>query len=429
MAKLENKRINSLEGISDILPNESSWWKIIEETGEKIARLHHFHYLETPIIEKAELFEKTLGVSNKSKNKLFIFKAGTRTRMALRPDILIPLMRSYLENRLNSFYSPLRLYTYGPVFIKNRKGKKRQFRQFGFQIIGASNPVYDMEVIIAMFDLLSRLRIKNPILKINIAGCKKCRPKFLKKLEDYYKFHKKEVCKNKPKKDAGVIEILNNNRKRVSKFIDEMPSILNNLCDSCETYFQDILELIEDNQINYVSDPLLLSGKEYNDRLVFEIYPEEGYEKPIITGGREDNLSKKIGGPKLGATGAILHIDELIKYLREKEYSINFGKRENKVFFIAVGVRAKKSCLVLMNRFRNQGIVVLESIERKTLKSQLDMARKSDVDLALIYGQKELFENTVMMREFESGCQESVPLEKMVDEVKRRLKKIQQRTN
>ncbi|HMB17414.1 MAG TPA: HisS family protein [Candidatus Paceibacterota bacterium] len=429
--KLEksNEKVKGLEGVDDVSPEKSKWWKMIQRAGEKTARMHHFHYVETPVIEKAELFERALGEDTKAANKkLFTFKAGTRTKMALRPDILIPIMRSYLEHQLGHFSFPLKAYAHGPVFIKNRKGEKRQFRKFGFQIIGGGSPVYDAQVVVAMIDLLGRLKIRDPVLKVNIAGCRECRPEFRKKLKHYYRYHKDEICKDcKKRYETDILRLLRCDKDKCKKVMEDAPNILDHLCDECEKYFQDILELIEDNEINYIPDPYLLGDKDYHNRLVFEIYPEEGCDTPVVTGGREDYLSERIGGPSLDATGAVLDLDSLVKYLRSNGFTPKIGRRKKKVFFIAIGGEAKKSSITLMNRFRYRGVVVLESMENNTLKTQLKIAERSDAGLVLIYGQKEVFEDTVMIRELDSGSQESIPLEKMVDEAKRRLKKINSR--
>jgi histidyl-tRNA synthetase len=50
------------------------------------------------------------------------------------------------------------------------------------------------------------------------------------------------------------------------------------------------------------------------------------------------------------------------------------------------------------------------------------MAERLGVRFALIFGQKEALEGTVMVRELETGIQETIPLEKIIDELKKRLK-------
>ena len=64
------------------------------------------------------------------------------------------------------------------------------------------------------------------------------------------------------------------------------------------------------------------------------------------------------------------------------------------------------------------------SIARDKLGSQMGIAESSNIPYILLMGQKEALDNTVILREMQSGTQETIPLAKIIDEVKKRLKKI-----
>jgi histidyl-tRNA synthetase len=98
------------------------------------------------------------------------------------------------------------------------------------------------------------------------------------------------------------------------------------------------------------------------------------------------------------------------------------SRAKAKVFFIHVGDLAKKKTFALIEQFIEAGIPVIESLGRESLKAQLRVADKAGASLALIFGQKEAFEETIIIRDLKSGNQESIPLSKLIAEVKKRLK-------
>ena len=87
-----------------------------------------------------------------------------------------------------------------------------------------------------------------------------------------------------------------------------------------------------------------------------------------------------------------------------------------------MGDQAKKMSLRLINNLRSSGIAVAEALGKRSLKAQMKQADKVGAVLALIYGQKEAFESTVIVRDMKTGAQETVVVDKLVEEVKKRLK-------
>mgnify|MGYP001609461539 FL=1 len=99
------------------------------------------------------------------------------------------------------------------------------------------------------------------------------------------------------------------------------------------------------------------------------------------------------------------------------------ARPEAKVFLIHIGPAAKKRGFVLMEEFRAAGILVGESISRDNLKTQLNIASKIEVKFALILGQKEAMDGSIIMRDMKEGFQESVLQSKLIEKLKASLKK------
>ena len=114
-------------------------------------------------------------------------------------------------------------------------------------------------------------------------------------------------------------------------------------------------------------------------------------------------------------------VERLIETMKAQEVPSR-SRLKARVFWIQIGEEAKKKSLDLIEKFRGANIKIGESLGRGSLKSQLRIADKIKVDIALLFGQREVFEGNIIVRDMKSGSQETVPLTKVVEEVKRRLK-------
>ena len=424
--KKQKKQVfQSVKGMHDILPKDQDWWESLFETGWSVAGLHDFNYIETPILETAALFEASVGAATDIVDKeMYVFKTKGGERVALRPENTASVMRSYLEHHLGYFSSPLKVFYCGPFFRydKPQKGRYREFHQWGFEILGDGDAVYDVSIILAVLDFLWSLKFKDLTLKINAVGCRICRPTYRTKLKEYYRSRKSKLCKDCVKRyDNNVLRLLDCKEPGCLEIKKEAPIILNYLCSSCNNHFRAVLELIEDNDIPYEPDPHLVRGLDYYNKTVFEVFSSKLEGSALAGGGRYDYLSEIIGGRPMPAVGAAMGMERIIEAMQESGL-VPTVKRKKKVFFIAIGEEAKKASLKFINELRRAGIRTLESLGRKSLKAQLKSADKHKAGLSVILGQKEIFEESVIIRDMKTGAQETVPVGKLVERVKKGLK-------
>jgi len=402
--------LKSIRGLSDILPKDEGWWKWVIQIGQSISELNDFHFIETPILEPAALFEQAVGMTSDIVEKeMYVFKTKGGERVALRPEGTTPVMRSYIEHHLGYFSSPLKVYYYGPMFRYGRPqaGRERQFHQFGFEILGDNDPVYDGEIILVALEFLKSFKLKNLLLKINTIGCKICRSNYREKLKNYYQSVKSKLCDDCERRlEKNPFRLLDCKNESCIALRNNAPIILDYLCQNCNNHFKTIFELLEDNNIVYESDPYLVRGLDYYNRTVFEIYSSDS-KLALAGGGRYDYLSEMLGGRSIPGVGVAIGIERLIEAMKAQQI-IPHLKLKPRLFFAAVGDQAKKASLHLMNELRSSGIVVIEALGKKSLRAQMKIADKFQVPLVLIFGQKEFFEKTIIVRDMETGAQESV---------------------
>lgn len=418
------QQFRTVKGMADLLPKDQEWWKAVWRAGDIVGELYDFYFMETPILEEAGLFEAGVGAATDIVEKeMYVFKTKGGDRVALRPEGTAAVMRSYLENHLGYFASPLKAYYCGPMFRYERPqaGRYRQHHQLGFEIIGDNDAVYDAQIMLAVSAFFRELKIKDIKFKINTIGCRVCRPTYRQKLKDYYCSRKSELCKDCVNRyEKNPLRLLDCKNEACHALREKAPITLDYLCQACNTHFRSVLELLEDNGIVYEPDPYLVRGLDYYNRTVFEI--EHGTSGNALGGGgRYDYLSELLGGRLMPAVGVAIGLERVIETMRALNI-IPRTKSKQKAFFIAMGDAAKKAGVKIIDRLRASGIAVSESLGKNSLHGQLKAADKLNAPLALIFGQKEMFEEMIIIRDMKTGAQESFVLERLVEEVKRRIK-------
>jgi histidyl-tRNA synthetase len=416
------------KGMHDILPSDEPYWEKIEGATKDIAIAHGFSRLEPPVLEFADLYHKTTGEeSDIVEKEIYTLRTKGGDVLALRPEYTPGMSRAYMEHSLSRLGQPQKLFAFGPIFRHDRPqlGRYRQFTQIDFEILGGTNdPIYDAEIIQMFSDLLAELKIKNSALKINSIGCRVCRPIYKKQLTNYYKNHEKELCEDCLKRlKNNPLKLLDCKEETCIKLKEKAPNFLDKLCVTCSTHFKEVLEYLGELGISYELDHHLVRGLDYYSRTVFEFFAD-GNEVQIgalAAGGRYDYLMETIGGHLTPAMGAAGGVERLIATMRAKEIAPSL-KAPKRVFLAHAGELAKKKAFSLLRDIRSRGILVSESLAKDSLAAQLKVANKEGISLALILGQKEIYENTVIVRDLNSGLQEAVSLDKLAEEIKKRLK-------
>ncbi len=417
----------SPKGMHDILPQEQLYWDEIKKVSCQVADFYNFSRIDTPILEAAEIFERGVGESTEIIEKqMYIIRTKGGNRLALRPEGTAPIIRSYLQHGLGKLGQPLKLYYNSPMFRYERPqaGRYRQFHQIGFEIIGGSDdPIFDAQIVLIIYRLIQDLKIKNLTIQINSIGCKGCRLIYRKKLQNYYnKLTQKKICVDCQRRlSANPLRLLDCKNKDCVLIKEQAPIILDNLCNFCNNHFKVVLEFIDEVKLPYRLNHFLVRGLDYYNRTVFEIFTE-GVDTALASGGRYDSLAEMLGGRKVAAVGGGVGVERLVELMKFNRAGNLLIKNKPKAFLIHIGEQAKKQSLVLIEEFRKSGIKIIESLGKDSLRSQLRAADKEKADLALILGQKEAFEESIIIRNMKSGNQETVPLRMVVKEAKKWIK-------
>jgi len=418
--------LKAVKGMHDVLPADQPYWDRVDRVTRDIADAYGFSRIEPPVLEFAELFKKTEGEGTDVVEKeMYTLRTKGGDFLALRPEYTPSISRAYLEHNLGRASQPQKLYHFGPVFRHDNPqfGRYRQFSQLGFEMIGGSNdPISDAQIIAVFHRVLRELKIRDVNLKINSIGCRVCRPIYKRQLVTYYKAGERDLCVECIKRmKTNPLRLLDCKNEECEKLKERAPNILDKLCSMCCDHFKMVLEYLDELQIPYTLDNHLVRGLDYYNRTVFEVYTEgPGKEVGALpSGGRYDYLMELLGGHLTPAVGGACGVERLILVMKAQEAKLP-AKTAKRVFVAHAGELAKKRCLKLIEELRSAGVLTSEALARESLKAQLKVADREGAALALILGQKEIYEEGVIVRDLRTGLQETVPASRIVEEIKKR---------
>ncbi len=425
------KNLLSLEGLFDILSDDIIYLKKIDNVVRNIANYYDFKEIRLPLIENSSLFYHSLGKdSSILKDEVYKFKI-LNEEFSLRPELISGIVRSYIQNKMNWSY-PIKVFTEGPVFRHRLKKEKKHIQswQYNFNILGDNNPIYDSLIIKLFYNSLIDLKINDLILEVNASGCDDCRPDWNDKIKRYFSSGQKQTCSNcrkLPKNEVYIILCCDN--ESCKEIGGEAPKILDSLCSNCCKHFMTVMEYLESVQIPFDINNRLISEFNYYNQTLFRIIDsKKGF--CLAEGGRHNHLIEVLGGKSKSGMSGSLNVDEILKILKNKDKD-NLKKKKNiplieknRVFLILLGDLAKKRGIVLIESLRNSNISISESFGNDSLKNQILQAESRNIPILVIIGQKEVADDTAIIKDRKSGSQEIVPFGKLLENLKKRIKNV-----
>ncbi len=417
-------------GMHDILPEDQRYFQKIYNVCETLINFYGFKRIDTPILEDAALYEKGTGLlTDIVQKQMFALRTRGGDYLTLRPEFTPAIIRAYLEHGMQALPQPMKLYSTGPVFRYEhpQAGRYRQFHQFNLEVIGDGDPVIDAQIIQIFYNILTELKFKKLIIEVNSIGDSQCRPYYKKLLVNYFRSKNSALCADcRRRMKENPLRVLDCKEEKCQREVRQAPQIIDHLCEECHRHFKGVLEFLDEIELPYRLNPYLARGLDYYTKTVFEIFEdtEEGRKMgSLVAGGRYDALVKLLGGEDTKAVGGAMGIERAIALIKDKGVSVQKFIGRPPIFLAQLGNIAKRKSLKLLEDFRRVKIQTAESLGRDSLKAQLKMADKLGVKYTLLLGQKEALEGTIIIRNMETGQQETVKLEKVAREIQKRIKK------
>ncbi len=384
--------IQKPKGTKDILPSQSYKWQYVESTVKDILQNYGYEEIRVPVFENTELFERGVGdTTDVVQKEMYTFLDKGDRSITLRPEGTAGVVRAYIENGMSSLPSPNKLWYAMPMYrYENvQKGRLREFRQIGAEIIGAASYSADVEIIAMAYQIINKLNIPEVQLKINSIGCPTCRQKYQQALRDFIGSNIQNYCDTcKTRFEKNPMRILDCKEKTCKKLNENAPIILDFLCEECKSHFENVKAGLEMLNIKYEIDSGIVRGLDYYTKTVFEFVQEaEGYT--VLAGGRYDGLVKQLGGQQTEAIGFAMGEDRLIDVLEKYNNNIDITKKSAQLYLASLGQVAQNYIERLALQLRQNNVFVEYDICERSLKSQLKYADKKNIKYNIVIGEEE----------------------------------------
>lgn len=417
--------ISRVKGTQDFL-DLTLFNYIVEQAKEHFA-LYHFHEIATPIIEPLDLFKRSLGAHTDVVGKeMFVIESRHEQedqRICLRPEMTAAVMRAFIENGVQQ--TPWSVFSYGPMFRHERpqKGRYRQFHQINLEIIGSHAIAQDAQCI-AMLDRFfsERLGLSTYALLINFLGCSEDRVRHKQKLAAFLESKQSAICDTcKVRSQNNILRIFDCKNESCQAIYREAPTITQELCTACAQEWQDLQHYLQMLSISYSCVPTLVRGLDYYNKTVFEFVSSNlGAQSTFCGGGRYNQLASLLGAKQdYPSIGAAMGIERLMLLLEQKADGVALKSQCPLYVVMPMSAAQIPLALLIADMLHAHKLCAQALVEGDSLKSMMRTANKMGASRALIIGEDEQKQQTVMVKNMTTGAQEQVPQIKLVELLKR----------
>ncbi len=400
MVDLISKKIR---GFRDILPNESQKFLFLEKKIHNICPLFNTKQIRIPALESLNLFKRSIGESSDIVTKeMYSFKDKNDEIVCMIPEGTASSMRLAFENNLiyDRGIKKNRFYYYTPMFRHERpqKGRYRQFTQFGVEFMGNESIHEDIDLLLMSKMFFEEIKIGNLKLHINSLGLAEDRKRYSQDLQSYFNSYPQSfsdqqmnTIKNNP------LRILDSKDQKLTDIINGAPNISNYINKESLKKFNDMVQILDDLDIEYLINDKLVRGLDYYNDLVFEWKTDQlGTQDAICAGGRYDSLSTIIGNKAVPAVGFAVGIDRVVDLLTYQNTDIVVG--------LSVISNSKSDIPKISSILRNTDnkFTLIQMDTDKSLTKQIKSAVKSNCDILIIVGSEEMSNNILTIKDLKS---------------------------
>lgn len=395
--------IQAVRGMNDILPSETLLWLHAENVFKRILQGHGYQEIRFPIIEKTELFKRSIGEATDIVEKeMYTFLDRNEESLTLRPEGTACCVRAGIEHGL--FHNQIQhLWYRGPYFRHERpqKGRYRQFHQCAAEVFGLAGPDIDAELILMSALMIDRLGLSPFVtLKLNTLGTPAARSKYREHLVRYFKAHQDQLDEDSVRRlEKNPLRILDSKNPAMQELIAHAPKLIKHLDDESRQHFEKLQEYLSLAGLQFEIDPCLVRGLDYYTKTVFEWVTDKlGAQGAICSGGRYDGLVEQLGGKATPALGFAFGMERTILLMQQSgkhkiEPSLHAYLITDSEATFAIGLK-------LANYLRTKvpSLRLMLHCGGGALKNQFKKADKSGAQYAIIIGEHEAKTRSVSLK-------------------------------
>lgn len=313
--------IDQVKGTNSLYKERANKFLFVQSSFLNHFNMYGYNYLQTPILEHKELFNKSIGENSEIVTKqMYEFKDRSGRDIVLRPEGTSSVVRYHSEFQkdfTNQYIYFGQMYRYE----NPQKNRYREFFQAGAEIVGKVDIFSDFQIINDSLNFLNSLDMTTN-LRINTIGSIDDREKYIKVLLKFFNDNKKHLSKDsKEKLNNNTLRILDSNEDQDKEIISKAPKITDFVNKFSLAQFNDLKELFITNDIKFTVDEKIVRGLDYYNDLTFEILDKDNLV--IGGGGRYDNLSKILKLGNFNGVGVAFGVERLMNSVVLPKFNYN----------------------------------------------------------------------------------------------------------
>ena len=417
------EEIKNVKGTHDIFGEETNAYEKVESLMKSIAEIYAYHGVRPPVLEYNSVFTRSVGESSDIVRKemySFLDKGGRE--LTLRPEFTAGIMRMVVQNKMYATNElPLKLYYLGPVFRYERPqlGRYRQFNQFGVESIGNDSALNDVEVIVLAYTILCSLGLDGVTIRINTLGDEESRNNYRVALKEHFAKYIDKMCEDcKNRYELNPLRILDCKVPDDRQYIENAPKIKDYLSESSKTRFDEVLNALDTLQIPYEIDEELVRGLDYYSETVFEFHYKSAAGNDygaVGAGGHYSKLMSELGGPELPGVGFSFGIERVVSVLKD-DGLLEDTKNELDAYVMPLDKDSSLYAEAVAVYLRNSGGYKVDvCFDHTKLGNMFKRAANKNAKFAIIIGENEVKDETVVIKDLVKQEQVSVKMEELIE--------------
>lgn len=387
------------------------------------------------ILDNGDIIEKAKQAKdNKELSSLLCGKA-------LRYDLTIPFAR-YVVMHQNEIAFPFKRYQIQPVWRADRpqKGRYREFYQCDADIVGSDSLINEAELLSIYDQVFSSLGIKGFELRVNnrkiLSGLAEMigRPELLTDItiaiDKLDKIGLEGVKNELEERGLDKISI-----EKIEKFLNiqgsgeekltQLQALLHNSV-TAQKGMEELKEVLFSGniplQVKPLLDQTLARGLNYYTGIIIEAKAPAAVKIGSIGGGgRYDDLTGLFGLSGISGVGISFGVDRIYDVLEELNLFPDVVQQSTRVLFLQMDKESLPIIFPLLQKLRENNIASEVYPDQVKFDKQMKYANKRSIPFVAIIGESERAENAVSLKNMQSGKQEKIPMENMLNHLKAQL--------
>lgn len=409
------EKLQPVRGTHDLWPEDVWRHRQVVDRARAIAARYGYNEIATPVFEFTEVFSRTLGdTSDVVTKEMYTFaisdgRDGREQRqITLRPEATAGVARAFMSAGLQHSL-PVKAFCSGPMFRHERpqKGRQRQFHQIDVELLGAGEPLGDVEVIALGAEVLQSLGVLDrTTLELNTLGDADSRRRYRAALVDYFGAHRDALSvESRDRLTRNPLRILDSKDEGDRRLVAAAPPFDDYLNQSSRDFFALVRGGLEDLGIGYTLNSKLVRGLDYYCHTAFEFTTRDlGAQGTVLGGGRYDGLVEAMGGPPTPAVGWAAGIERLVM-LADLEATAS-----RPIAVVPFDAAYQQAALKLTQSLRRDGYTVDLAFSGNGRK-RMRRADKLGACAAVLLGEDEMAKNAAKVRDLDSGEETLVALD------------------